>query len=132
MAELTLTQRAELQDNGRFRNRLAAAVQKTANYWSEYPIDTFAKYNIGVKKRKEFARQVLNNPGLPTGGYASYFISKYNVDISVAGKLESENPFDANSNQLADAELTDSASTAITFDYFSGVKTGDDATQILL
>lgn len=132
MAELTLTQRAELQDNNRFKSRLAAAVQKTANYWNEYVVDTFAKYNVAVKKRKEYAAKVLSNPGLPSGGYVSYFVSKYNVDIAVTSNLEADAPYDVTTNQLGDMQLTDSSTSTITFDYFAGVKAGDEATQIIL
>lgn len=132
MAELTLTQRAELQENSRFRSRLAAAVQKTANFWNDYATDTLQKYNVAVKKRKEYARQVSSNPGLPSGGYVSYFVSKYNTDIAVTSNLESDSPFDVNTNQLGDMQLTDSSTSTITFDYFAGVKTGDETTQILL
>ncbi len=133
MTELTLTQRAALQENSRFSNRLAAAVQKTANYWNQYDVDTFAKYSVGNQKRKEFAKRISMHPGLPSAGYASFFLSIYNDDIAAVGQLETDNePFDANSNQLSDARLLDSSTTAITFDYFAGVQAGDDAEQIIL
>ncbi len=133
MAELTTTQRADLQDNSRFNNRLAAAVQKTANYWNNVAIDTFAKYNVANQKRKQFARNIANNPDLPNSGYAAFFLSIYNEDISLVGQLETDNiPFDANSNQLSDDRLLNSSTTTITFDYFAGVQIGDDAEQIIL
>lgn len=132
MAELSTTQRANLLASSRFLKRMKVAASKTAKYWNDYTIDAYNKYTVANQKRKTFARVVLNGQ-LPDPGYAATFLSSYNTDVSLAGKLEDDQQaFDAETNQLSDAELTESPSAPYTFDHHAQVKPGDEATQIQL
>jgi len=119
MAQLNLEQRGQLRNSARFNQRLAVAVAKTANYWIEYN----ATDNLAVQKRKTFAHTILQNGTIPSG-YALDFVARYNEATPV---LEDGNsPFDAATNQLADSQLTDSSTSAYTFDYQAGVVAGDE------
>lgn len=127
--ELNLTQRADLQNNQRFQQRLRVAVAKTANYWKQYSVSTFEQYNEAVRKRKEFARKILDGSGF-SSQYISDFILNYNNSAPVLENDELE--FNASTNQLADSELTDSSTTALVFDRQAGVLAGDETKQIIL
>lgn len=133
MAQLTLSERAELQNNARFQQRLASAVTKTAKFWKDFVVDQFSEYNVANQKRKKYAAQVLAVGAQPISSYAGTFLSSYNTDISGAGILEDDGlPFNSQSNQLSDTELTDSSSASYTFDIAAGVETGDETDQIVL
>lgn len=120
---LRLDQRAEMVNKLSFLNRLAAAIKGTADYWKNYNVDTFEKYNVGVKKRKEYAKQVLGNASVPNlQAYAEYLVYNYTYD----GEPEIEN------GELVDSVLSDSTTSANSFDYFAGVKQGDETKQIEL
>lgn len=124
--KLWLSQRAELADKLSFLKRLAAAVKGTAEYWKNYPIATFENYNIAVKKRKEYSRGILQGSGVQNvQAYAEYLLNQYTFDDAVGADLD-EN------GELSDLVITDSAASAATFDYFAGVKTGDETKQIEL
>lgn len=133
MAQLTLSERSELQNNTRFQQRLASAVAKTAKFWNDFLIDQFSEYNIANQKRKAYARTVLKAGIGPSNTYAGSFLSSYNTDISGPGILEDDQaPFNAQTNQLSDTELTDSSASSYVFDHFAGVEVGDTTKQINL
>lgn len=133
MAQLTLSQRSELQNNSRFQQRLASAATKTAKFWVDFEVDQFSEYNVANKKRKEFAKRVLA-AGLPLiSSYVGAFLSAYNEDIAGQDILEDDQlSFNAQTNQLADAQLTDSSASSYTFDSAAGVEPGDTTKQINL
>lgn len=133
MAQLTLSQRSELQNNARFQQRMASAATKTAKFWIDFTVDEFSEYNVAVQKRKAFAKRVLG-AGVPgISSYAGAFLSAYNEDISGAGILEDDQlSFNAQTNQLSDTQLTDSSASSYTFDNGAGVETGDTTKQINL
>ena len=128
MATLTLNERAELLNSIRFHNRLNMAAAKTAKYWIDYATDTVAKYNVAVQKKKIFARQIIKQ-GV-TQEYIKQFLLKYNPADPVLENVEQ--PFDAESNQLADSVLTESAASAETFDLMAGVVAGDESKAVEL
>lgn len=132
MAQLTLSQRSELQNNARFQQRLGSAVVKTAKFWNDFVVDTFAEYNVANQKRKAFAKLVLKGGVGNISSYAGSFLGSYNVDIADVGIKETEDAFNVSTNQLADAQLTDSSSASYTFDYFANVEIGDETKQINL
>jgi len=133
MAQLTLSQRSELQNNNRFRQRLAAAATKTAKFWVDFSVDQFSAYNVANQKRKEFARKILSNGLTTINSYAGTFLSTYNEDIADANILENDQvAFNAETNQLTDAQLTDSSASSYTFDNAAGIETGDTTKQINL
>lgn len=124
--KLWLSQRAELADKLSFLKRLAAAVKGTAEYWKNYPLTTFENYNVAIKKRKEYARGILQGSGVQNvQAYAEYLLNQYTFDDAVGADLD-EN------GELSDTVISDSAASAATFDYFAGVKTGDETKQIEL
>ena len=128
MATLTLNERAGLLNSIRFHNRLNMAAAKTAKYWIDYATDTVAKYNVAVQKKKIFARQIIKQ-GV-TQEYIKQFLLKYNPADPI---LENEGEtFDAESNQLADSVLTESAASAETFDLMAGVVAGDESKAVEL
>ena len=128
MATLTLNERAELLNSIRFHNRLNMAAAKTAKYWIDYATDTVAKYNVAVQKKKIFARQIIKQ-GV-TQEYIKQFLLKYNPADPVLENVGQ--PFDAESNQLADSVLTESAASAETFDLMAGVVAGDESKAVEL
>ena len=133
MAQLTLSERAELQNNSRFQQRLGSAVLKTAKFWLDFNVDQFSEYNVANQKRKEYARKVQSLGVQFMNNYAGSFLSAYNTDISLPGILEADQlPFNPQTNQLADAELTDSSTTSYVFDAAAGVEAGDESKQIIL
>ncbi|MBK7097919.1 MAG: hypothetical protein IPH58_05650 [Sphingobacteriales bacterium] len=130
MATLTLTlnEKAELLNSIKFQNRINMAAAKTAKYWLDYATDTIAKYNVAVKKRKIFARQIIKQ-GI-TQEYIKQFLLKYNPSEPI---LENDgHPFDAECNQLVDSVLTDSSASAEVFDLMAGVVVGDDMKAVEL
>ena len=128
MATLTLNERAGLLNSIRFHNRLNMAAAKTAEYWIDYATDTVAKYNVAVQKKKIFARQIIKQ-GV-TQEYIKQFLLKYNPADPVLENVGQ--PFDAESNQLADSVLTESAASAETFDLMAGVVAGDESKAVEL
>ena len=124
--KLWLSQRAEMAEKLSFLRRLAAAVKGTAEYWKNYPISAFADYNVAMKKKKEFARQIFSQASIPNlQAYAEYLLNQYSFDSGAGPDLD-EN------GELSDTVISDSAASAATFDYFAGVKTGDETKQIEL
>jgi len=126
MSQLTLSQRSTMAGNGYFHQRLSSAIRKTANYWLNYAMDSVAKYNKAVQKRKLLARQIMQGM-LPVGmqAYAEYLLSQYNENTP---DLIGGNGIDA--GQVSDAVLTDSSASTLTYDFFAGVETGDDTRAV--
>lgn len=114
MAQLTLSQRGKMANDGYFQQRLIAALKKTANYWATY---TGGDNNTATYKRKLFAKNIQQGAMPNMQSYSEYFLSQYNNDPAVMDSIQTD--------QLADSELTDSAATPATFDYFAGVETKD-------
>lgn len=123
MAQLTLSQRAEMANSLSLQRRLVSAFKKQAEYWKNYTVTTFAQYNEKTRKCKTYSRQILNESSIANiQSIAEYFLSQYNTDPPV---LDS-------SGELADSELTDSPASAATYEFFAGVKMNDDTKQIEL
>lgn len=113
MAQLTLSERSQMANNGYFQNRLRAALKKTANYWLNSTQDN----NTAVFKRKRFAKDIQNGAMPDMRAYAEYFLTQYNEDPPV---------FDTgDASQLADSALTDSPATPVAYDFFAGVEAKD-------
>lgn len=127
MSQLTLSQRSMMAANPNFQNRIGMAVKKTASYWLQLPLDTVAKWNKANKKRKEFARYIMNgNVPVSMYTYAEYLLTQYNEENpDVIGSP------DINEGQLSDTAITDSSASALTFDYFAGVQPGDETKPII-
>lgn len=127
MSQLTLSQRSMMAANPNFQNRIGMAVKKTASYWLQFPLDTVPKWNTANKKRKEFARYIMNgNVPVSMFTYAEYLLTNYNEENpDVIGAP------DINEGQLSDMAITDSSASALTFDYFAGVHPGDETEPII-
>lgn len=122
MAQLTLTQRSEMANSLSVQRRLVAAVKGTAEYWRNYPLDSLADYNVAVKKKKEFAKQILQNASLASvQAYAEYLLNQYQFDTTP--------DLDGN-GEVSDTVLSDSTASAATYDYFAGVLPGDDTKPV--
>lgn len=113
MAQLTLSQRGAMANDGQFHQRLRAALKKTAHYWNN---SSDGDELTAVYKRKIFAKQILSGNLPDMRSYAEFFLSMYN---------EEEPVMDADGNNLADSELTGSSATSLSYDYFAGVETKD-------
>lgn len=111
MAQLTLSQRGIMANDGRFQQRLTAALKKTANYWATY---TGSDSNTAMYKRKQFAKNIQSGSMPNMQAYCEYFLSQYNEDPAI---MDGE--------QLADSALTESPATPIAYDYFAGVEAKD-------
>lgn len=121
MAQLTLTQRSSMATSISLQGRLVAAVKNTAEYWKNFPLDSKESYNVAVKKKKDFARQILENASLPNiQAYAEYLLNQYQFDGDP----------DLEKDELSDAVLSDSTASAATYEYFAGVQPGDDTKAI--
>lgn len=129
MAELNLTQRAELKNNQRFQQRLHLAATKTANYWLTFPIATIGDMNVAMQKRKVLARKILAAGGVDSE-YISTFVMEYNEPSPVLE--DPQEPFDAVTNQLADGQLTDSSTSAAVYDKIARISAGDNSKTITL
>lgn len=126
MSQLTLSQRSTMAGNGYFHQRLSSAIRKTANYWLTYTMNTVAKHNKAVQKRKLFARQIMNGSMLISmQAYAEYLLSQYN---EANPNLIEGDGIDA--GQLSDIVLTDSSASTLTYDYFAGVSADDETRPI--
>lgn len=121
MAQLTLSQKSTMANSLTFQRRLVSAVKATANYWANYTIDTFEKYSVANKKKKEFAKLILGQASIPNPqAYAEYLLNQYtdaNPSLNADGELD-------------DQILSDSSASSYTYDYFSGVQPGDDTKQV--
>lgn len=117
--ELTLSQRAIMANNYTFQQRMVLAMRKKANYWKDYNPITVGDFNLRTQKRKQFAHKVLNGQiTVSIISYCEFFLNQYNAD-----------PPDLDENtppQVTDLVLTDDGAADATFDYFAGVRTGDD------
>lgn len=121
MAQLTLSQKSTMANSLTLQRRLVSAVKATANYWATYSIDTFEKYNVGIQKKKTFARQILSQSSIPNPqAYAEYLLNQYT----------DTNPSLDENGELSDQVLSDSSASAATYDYFAGVLPGDDTKQV--
>lgn len=122
MAKLTLTLQAHNANSLSVQRRLVSAVKATAEYWKNYALDTIGAYNEAVRKRKIFASQILQNSSIPSPqAYAEYLLGHYSY--------EGEPEIDTN-GEVEDVVLADSTASAATYDYFAGVKAGDETTPI--
>lgn len=130
MAQLTLEQRAALQNSTRFQQRFQAAMAKIARYHIDSPQpSTYEEYNEKKRKLKEYSRAVMAAGGTVSGQHIADFISSYNDDVT--GRLENNSePFNAETNQLSDVELYDAGTSIVTFERMAGVVAGDETRQI--
>lgn len=158
MAQLTLSERTQLANDPRFQQRLASAIKKKANFFKDQTYATITNqatgqaaadfHNAATQKRKRFATQVLKNSYVDQilKQFAEFFMTQYNEDIDSENPQNDGNngtpgpagagnrketpgdPFNAQGNQLADFELTDSAASDAAYNYFAGVD-GTDATE---
>lgn len=114
-----------MANNPIFQQRLIAAVKKSANYWDTFPLDNLSNVNLAVQKKKVYATLILKSLVFQQSiqVYATYFLSQYNEANPDLVPLD---PPLVESGQLTDAVLTDSASSAKTYEYFAGVEVGDE------
>lgn len=124
--QLNLTQRSQMANAETFLQRLNTAMKGTAQYWKDFTPSQVSDYNVAVQKKKEFARKIF-----ATGvyenirAYAAYLLNQYRYDDSGEPDIDE-------TGQLSDSVLMDSSSSVATFEYFAGVKTGDETKQIEL
>lgn len=119
MAELTLSERATMANTYTFQQRMFLGIRKKANYWKDFVPSTVAEFNRRTQKRKQFAHKVLN--ALTTVNivaYCEFFLNQYNADPP---DLDGSTP-----PQITDIVITDDGAADASFDYFAGVRTGDD------
>ena len=122
MAQLTLSQKSEMANSLTVQRRLVAAVKGTAEYWRNYPLDSLGAYNVAVKKKKEFAKQILQNASLANSqAYTEYLLNQYQFDGS---------PDLDDNGEVSDTVLSDSTASAATYDYFAGVLPGDETKAV--
>lgn len=120
MAQLTLTQRATMANDGYFQLRMVAALKKTANYWKNTIINL---NNTAVYKRRLFAKQIQDGQLPQMKAYCEFYLSNYNEDV--ATNRPDGNPRLDENSQLSDLELTDGGVTPVVYDYFAGVQSQD-------
>lgn len=121
MAELTLSEKAVMANSVRFQRRIVAAVKGTAEYWKNFTFSQLSDYNEANRKKKVFAKNILNNASIPNPqAYAEYLLNIYkssDPDLDVNG-------------ELSDQVIGDSSVSIATFEYFAGVEAGDDAKSV--
>ena len=117
MAQLTLTQRAEMAANTAFQSKVRSWLKNRANFWKDTVTTERSEVNRAMQKRKRFAKQILLTNGFVNSilyGMSEYFLMQYNADPPVL-----------DGGVLADSEFDNAAFNAA-YDYFAGVEAGDD------
>lgn len=134
MAQLTLTEKTVMSNIILFQQRMSTAMKVLANTYKDVTLTLAADFNLRNKKRKEFAKQVLaatptlgsttllSSSTLNIKAYVDYFLVQY---TDVSPDIDT-NPSSPTFGQLNDSPLTVHAGAIETFDYFAGVKAGDD------
>lgn len=116
LAQLTVDQKSIISKSDTFKIRVEQVLKEKAQYWTNVGTPNRADVNVQMQKRKKFASLIFNS-----AGFAQNMASR-------AGDFwlttVSQPTLDENGIPTADA-----IGNAFdpTYDYFSGVRTGDDS-----
>lgn len=124
MAQLTLSEKAQMLATTSFLERVKMAILAKAHYFNNITPGSIGDYNLQYQKRKRFAKRIINGDFPDVYAFAQFILQLY---TTATPDLNSD-------NQLSDEVLAGESSGTYfdpPFDYYAGTQNSDSDEPII-